>query len=95
MNALQVAAKVAVHPVIVKLRAQQEAMRRQMVRDYGNDFMMGGREMPDMIFANGRKSPRFAGVHYWTPAQRNAWMVLETRLRNARKALRSVYVQAA
>lgn len=95
MNALQVAAKVAVHPVIVKLRAQQDAMRQRMVRDYGDDFMIAGKDMPEMVMPNGRKSPRFVGVHYWTPAQRNAWFVLETRLRNARAALRGAYTQAA
>jgi len=91
MNALQIAAKVAVHPVMVKLRAQQEAMRRQMVRDYGNDFMMGTQEMPNLVFPNGRKSPRFSGVHFWTPAQREAYTKLENRARAVRAALRGAY----
>lgn len=91
MNALQVAKHVAAHPVIIKLRAQQDAMRRQMVRDYGDDFMILRKDMPNMILPNGRKSPRSEGVHFWTPAQRTAWMALETRLRNARTAIRGVY----
>lgn len=88
MNALQLAAKVAAHPVMVKLRMQQDAMRRQMVRDYGDNFMV---KRSEMIMPNGRKSPAFEGVHYWTPAQRKAWFALETRLRNVRKALKNAY----
>lgn len=94
MNALQLAAKVAAHPVMVKLRAQQDAMRRQMVRDYGDNFMISGAEMPDMTFSNGRKSPRFAGVHFWTMAQRNEWFAIERRMQNARRALKSAYSAA-
>jgi hypothetical protein len=91
MNALQLAVKVAAHPVMVKLRAQQDAMRRQMVRDYGDNFMMSTQEMPNLVFPNGRKSPRFAGVHFWTMAQRNEWFAIERRMRNARTALKSAY----
>lgn len=91
MNALQLAAKVAAHPVMIKLRAQQDAMRRQMVRDYGDNFMMSTQEMPNLVFPNGRKSPRFAGVHFWTMAQRNEWFAIERRMQNARRALKSAY----
>ena len=91
MNALQVAAKVAAHPVIVRMRAQQAAMVRQFQRDYGDNFMVGGMEMPDMTFANGRKSPRFAGVHYWTPAQRKAYERLTAQLSYIRTQLRNAY----
>ena len=94
MNALQLAAKVAAHPVMVKLRAQQDAMRRQMVRDYGDNFMMSTQEMPNMVLQNGRKSERFAGVHFWTPQQRKEWFNIERRMQNARRALKSAYAAA-
>lgn len=94
MNALELATKVSAHPVMIKLRAQQDAMRRQMVRDYGDNFMMSTQEMPSLVFPNGRKSPRFAGVHFWTMAQRNQWFTLERRMRNARTALKSAYSAA-
>jgi hypothetical protein len=87
MNALQVAKMVAAHPVIIKLRNRQMAMYRQMVRDYGYNFAS---DAPKMRI-NGKPVDRFAGVHYWTKAQRDEWMQLETRLSNARKALRSAY----
>lgn len=91
MNTLQLAVKVAAHPVMVKLRAQQDMMRRQFSRDYGDDFMIGTQEMPNLVFPNGRKSPRLAGIHFWTPRQRNEWFALERRMCNVRVALRSAY----
>lgn len=91
MNALQLAAKVAAHPVMIKLRTQQEIMRRKMVRDYGDNFMVGSRDLPNLEFPNGRKSPRFQGVHFWTTQQRNEWFALENRARAARAALKSAY----
>jgi hypothetical protein len=89
MSALQIAMQVAAHPTMVKLRTQQEMMRRQMVRDYGDNFMDNS---GDMVMGNGRKSPRYEGVHFWTKAQRLAWNNLETRMRNARRTIRNMYV---
>jgi hypothetical protein len=94
MNALELATTVAAHPAMVRLRTQMEAMRRQMVRDYGDNFMMGKSDMPEMLFPNGRTSPRHAGVHFWTPQQRNEWFALENRARAARTALKSAYSAA-
>ena len=53
--------------------------------------MMGTQEMPNLVFPNGRKSPRFSGVHFWTPAQREAYTKLENRARAVRAALRGAY----
>lgn len=94
MNALQLAAKVAAHPSVIRMRNQQAAMVRQFQRDYGDNFMMGGTELPDMTFSNGRKSPRFAGVHYWTPAQRKAYERLTAQLTYLRTQLRNAYAAA-
>ncbi|HEY6019858.1 MAG TPA: hypothetical protein VIY48_08110 [Candidatus Paceibacterota bacterium] len=91
MNALEIATQVAAHPAMIRLRTQMEALRRQMIRDYGDDFMLLKVDMPELILPNGRKSPRYAGVHFWTPQQRIEWFTLERRMRNARTALKSVY----
>lgn len=91
MNTLELATQVSAHPAMVRLRTRMEAMRRQMVRDYGDNFMLGKSDMPELTFPNGRKSPRYAGVHFWTPQQRIEWFTLERRMRNARTALKSVY----
>jgi hypothetical protein len=87
---ITLASRVAAHPVMVKLRARMEVMRRQMVRDYGHDFMDTSKDME----MNGRKTPRFEGVHFWTPAQRAEWFELETRMKNARTAIRGAYAAA-
>lgn len=91
MNALELATTVAAHPAMVRLRTRMEALRRQMVRDYGDDFMFLKVDMPELILPNGRKSPRHAGVHFWTMAQREEWFTLEARMRNVRTALKGAY----
>jgi hypothetical protein len=91
MATLQIAAKVAAHPRMVNLLKTQEEMRRGLVRDYGDLFMVTGREMPNMTLSNGRTSPRYPGVHFWTFAQRSAWNSLDGRIRNLRAALRKAY----
>ena len=87
MTELEIRSMIANHPAMRKLRTRQESMRRNMVRDYGHDFMINGSEMPEMILPNGRTSPRHAGVHYWTPAQCAEWNALENRVKNLRNAL--------
>lgn len=95
MNTLQIATQVAAHPAMVKLRAQQEMMRRQLVNDYGDEFMLTGQDKPEIVLPNGRTYRRLMGIHFWTVAQQQAWFAIETRMRNCRTAITNAYLENA
>lgn len=90
-RSLSIASQVAAHPRVIALRERQQVMYRTLLADYGDNFSLTHTDMPHMIMPNGRKALRSEGIHYWTPAQRAAWVKLDIRLKAVRAAVRSVY----
>lgn len=99
MDRLSIARMVATNPYMQRLTRKRNAMFNRMREDYGREFT--GLEYVELPSDKEERTKLEAeemehgkeGVNRWTPVERDAYLKLEKRVRDLRKALTDAYAQ--